>query len=194
VLTIAARNAMLAGFPGQYLSAHSAYSANGAHELDGGSPAYRRQAVAYAAPAGAVREAAERPVFDIPARATVRYIGLWDSAAGGTFLGMIANGGSEKPVALDTQANTLRCQDHGFADGDTVCLYGDSVPLGLVEGAAYPVHNRTTHTFQLKGADDKVLEFSGAIGRHCVVSAIVEEGFKTQGTLSVGAHSVRLGA
>lgn len=73
-----------------FASAHSADpGATGtANELTGGSPAYARKAISWAAAnAGSKALQATFPVFDVPAGSTVSFIGLWTLATGGTYGG-----------------------------------------------------------------------------------------------------------
>jgi hypothetical protein len=72
-----------------YASVHSGDpGATGtSNELTGGSPAYARKAISFAAAAARAKAVqATFPTFDIPAGSTVAYIGLW-SAIAGTYLG-----------------------------------------------------------------------------------------------------------
>ena len=68
---------------------------DGADEVTGGSPAYARQAVTYAAASAgsAAIEAVEE--FDIPASTTVSHFGLWTASTAGTFLGGFTLSASE---------------------------------------------------------------------------------------------------
>jgi hypothetical protein len=61
--------------------------ASGSNETSGGSPAYARKAVTWAASSGGAKAISNTPVFDIPAGVTVAYIGLWSAATSGTFYG-----------------------------------------------------------------------------------------------------------
>lgn len=69
-------------------SLHSADpGTTGANEISGGSPAYARKAVAFNAASGAViGQTASDPVFDVPAGATVAYVGYWSGDAAPVFL------------------------------------------------------------------------------------------------------------
>ena len=62
-----------------------------ANEVTGGSPAYARKAITWAAATAATPSVlalvATFPVFDIPAGTTVAFIGLWTLASGGTYGG-----------------------------------------------------------------------------------------------------------
>jgi hypothetical protein len=69
----------------KFFSLHSADpGTTGANELGGGSPAYARKASGWGSPnAGVISGQA---VFDVPAGATVAWVGGWSAATGGTFL------------------------------------------------------------------------------------------------------------
>src|SRR6185436_7145093 len=98
-------HAMLDAVTFDLASLHTAYSASGANEVTGGSPAYARKAITLAAAASRARAASTAPVFDVPAT-TVRFIGLW-TAAGTVFRGMFANGGTEKGFQVDLTNNKI---------------------------------------------------------------------------------------
>ena len=93
-----AKNAMLdhLGTLAVYVSLHSADPGDsGLNELSGGSPAYARKAITWnAASAGSIDDS-NVPVFDVPAGATVLYVGFWSALSAGTFYG----------AALVTQEN-----------------------------------------------------------------------------------------
>jgi hypothetical protein len=65
------------------VSLHSASpSTTGANELSGGS--YARKSASWAASASGEKALSSQIVFDVPAGATVAYVGFWDGA---TFVG-----------------------------------------------------------------------------------------------------------
>jgi hypothetical protein len=69
----------------QALSLHSADpGTTGAAELGGGSPAYARKPPPWSAPTSGV--ITSQVVFDVPAGATVAWVGAWSAASGGNFL------------------------------------------------------------------------------------------------------------
>src|SRR5690242_14087501 len=80
-----------AGVGATHASLHSAYSASGANELAGGSPAYARKALTWAAASGRSKATSASAVFDVPASTTVRWVGFWDASTSGNFLGMVPN-------------------------------------------------------------------------------------------------------
>jgi hypothetical protein len=184
-------NAMLDAVTFDLASLHTAYSASGANEVTGGSPAYARKAITVAAAASRARAASTQPVFDVPAT-TVRFIGLWTNA-GTVFRGMFANGGTEKGFQVDLTNNKILCESHGLADNDKVVFYGGTVPTGLTEGTVYFVVGNTAadpDTFQasltLGGA---AIDLTGQPAAQCKFSKIVEEVFAAQGTFTVTSLS-----
>ena len=84
-----AKNAMLdelASLIG-FMSMHTADpGATGTNEATGGSPAYARKAVTWAAAASGSVAASNQPAFDVPA-GTYTHCGLWSLVTGGTFYG-----------------------------------------------------------------------------------------------------------
>lgn len=192
-----ARNAMLGGWPGTHLSAHTAWSSTGTNEVTGGSPAYARKAVSYNAAASEARTNSTAPVFDIPAATTVRFIGMWDAVSAGNFLGMIANGGDEKEFSVDLTADTVLAPAHGYPANQKIAFYGDTPPTGLTEGTVYFAVTVTTDTFQVSlTSGGAAINLTGYNAGKCVVSAIVEEAFAAQGTLTATSpnHVIRLNA
>jgi hypothetical protein len=61
-------------------------SATGANEVTGGSPAYARKAITWAASAAASKTLSATVTFDVPAT-TVTHCGTWSAISGGTFRG-----------------------------------------------------------------------------------------------------------
>lgn len=85
-----ARDLMLTelGTVAVYVSLHEAApGTNGANELAGGDPAYGREVVSWGAAAGGEIAAANALDFNVPAGATIQYVGVWSAFSGGTFYG-----------------------------------------------------------------------------------------------------------
>jgi hypothetical protein len=82
-----AKNSMLGGITPAQASLHSADpgALGTSNELAGGSPAYTRKNVTFNAASSASRALNADVTFDVPAGATVAYVGYW--ASGPTFLG-----------------------------------------------------------------------------------------------------------
>jgi hypothetical protein len=192
-----ARNAMITANPTTHLSAHTAYSSTGTNEVTGGTPAYARKAVTYGAAAAEAKTASGTPVFDIPTGTTVRFIGMWDALTAGNFLGMIANGGNEQEFAVDIATeNRIKLAAHGWVATQKVVFTGDTPPAPLVEGTVYFVAGVVnTNDFQVSATSGgAAITLTAEPGRKCVISAIVEETFGAQGTLTVNTHTLRLDA
>ncbi|MGL6289285.1 MAG: hypothetical protein ACRC2H_01195 [Silanimonas sp.] len=193
MLTTAARNAMLDGFNGTHLSLHSAYSATGLNELTGGTPAYARRPVTYAAAAAEAKAASNQPLFDVPAAAVVRFIGRWTAITGGIFLGMTAAGGAEKQFSVDPATELIKSPAHGFLNDQRVVFYGGLAPTGLTEGTSYFVITATTDTFAVSLTQGgAAINITGDGAARCKVARIVEETFGGQGTYEVNPEILRL--
>ena len=88
-IVVAGANLMLSGLSGSavFVSLHTADSSAGASEVTGGSPAYARKAITWSAPASSLMSNTAAIVFDVPASTTIRFLGYWSAATGGTFYG-----------------------------------------------------------------------------------------------------------
>lgn len=193
MFTDAAKNAMLDAEPSTHLSLHTAWSATGANEVTGGSPAYARKPATWNAAAGASAALAATVTFDVPAAATVRYVGRWTALTAGTFLGMSALHGAEKEFSVDLTANTLKQVGHGYADDDTVVFLGGTPPGGLTEGTTYFVVGAATDTYQVAAtAGGAAIDLTAEPAASCVASKIIPETYGAQGTLQITALPLEL--
>lgn len=89
-VSTAGKNFMLDALAGVavFASLHSADPGDtGANELTGGSPAYTRKAITWFAAAAGNLDNNANPTWDVPAGATVSYVGYWSAATAGTFYG-----------------------------------------------------------------------------------------------------------
>lgn len=193
MLTDTTVNAILDAITLDLCSLHTAYSATGANEVTGGSPAYARKAITMAAAAARARASSTTPVFDVPAAATVRFVGLWTNA-GTVFRGMFANGGTEKGFQVDLTNNRILCESHGLVNDDKVVFYGGTVPTGLAEGTVYFVVGNTAADpdyFQVSATQGgAAIDITAQPSAQCKFSKIVEETFAAQGTFSVSSLSL----
>jgi hypothetical protein len=188
-----ARNGMLDAIGITHASLHTAYSSTGANEVTGGSPAYARKSATFAAASGGARAASNAPVFDVPAAATVRFVGYWDAVSAGNFKGMVGNGGTEKEFAVDLTADTVKVVAHGWSADQKIVFYGGTAPGALSEGTVYFVRAPATDTFQVAAtAGGAAINLTSEAGADCVVSAIVEETFAAQGTFTVSSSNLNL--
>jgi hypothetical protein len=89
-LSVNGRNKQLGGFGSAvtHVSLHTGDpSTTGANEVAGGSPAYARKSVTWAAPSAGTISSSNAQVFDVPAATTITYAGYWDAATSGNFYG-----------------------------------------------------------------------------------------------------------
>ena len=191
MITDTTKNNMLDHIVLDRASLHTAFSATGANEVTGGTPAYARQAITMAAASGGSRAASTQPAFDVPAGTTVAFIGLWTNA-GTVFRGMTPNGGSEKSFQVDTSANErIYCEGHGYVNNDRVVFLGGTAPTGLTEGTIYHVVGATSADpdyFQVSLTQGGSAEnITGQAATGCKVSKVVLEAFAGQGTHTVTA-------
>lgn len=72
-----------------FVSLHSADpGTTGANEISGGTPAYARKAVSWAAAAASSVASSADLLFDVPGGSTqIGYVGYWTAATGGTYRG-----------------------------------------------------------------------------------------------------------
>ena len=193
MFTEAAKNAMLNAEPSTHLSLHSAWSATGANELTGGSPAYARQAATWDAAVGAERALSAVVEFDVPAATTVAWVGRRTAITGGTFLGMGPLNGVSHKFSLDPTADTIKQVAHGYANGTRVVFIGGTPPGGLTEGTIYYVVGATTDTYQVAATSGgTAIDLTTEPAAGCVVSKIVPETFGAQGTQQISELPLRM--
>ncbi|HEX8693390.1 MAG TPA: hypothetical protein VF746_13280 [Longimicrobium sp.] len=172
----------------QYVSLHSAYSATGANEISGGSPAYARKAKTWNAASESALDDSNTATFDVPGGGTqVAFLGLWSAASAGTFYGMIPLGstGGYKPFTVTTASDTVNCPSHGFSDGERVVFLGGA-PAGLSEGVIYFVRDSATDSFKVAATSGGVaIDLTGQASAGMAVTRIVPETFNGQGTHQV---------
>lgn len=101
-VSTAGRNAMLNHFATlvTHVSLHSGDPGDtGANEISGGSPAYARKSITWAAASGGALDSSNAPVFDVPGSVTVSRVGMFSALTGGTFHGF----GSITPETFASQ-------------------------------------------------------------------------------------------
>lgn len=172
-----------------YASLHTAYSATGANEVTGGSPAYARKVLAWAGASGGGKNLSGNAVFDVPGGGTiVSWVGYWDALTLGNFQGMAA-AGSAAPLAYTAVAATdvLTAPGSALANGATVVVLpgvGAVLPAGLTVGTVYFVVNAAGATFKLSltlggGAVDITADGAG------IVQPLTVDSFPAQGTYTL---------
>lgn len=96
--TAASRDTMLGQLDtlATHASLHTADpGTTGASEVTGGSPAYARKAITWAASSGGSKTLSATVTFDVPASTTITHCGTWSASSGGTFRGGGALSASE---------------------------------------------------------------------------------------------------
>lgn len=198
MLTNAAKNYALDALLPADVSLHTAYSASGANEVTGGTPAYARKVMTFGAASSGTKSATSQPSLDVPAGTTVAFIGLWGLGSPSQFLGMFAAGGAEKEywvAILGSPEGVIGCPSHGYSNGDRVVFYGGTPPTGLTEGTLYYVINSSTDLFSVSATlAGPGIPLTGYGDQECKVSKVVPEAFAGQGTYQVTSASLALNA
>ena len=198
MLAVAGTNALVDGLAAviTHVSLHSGDpSTTGANELTGGSPAYARKAIAWSAAASGQRSNSGAVTFDVPAGATVGYVGFWSALTAGTFYGY-SGLGNFSPFTANAAAatDTLTSFAHGLTNGQQAVIADvqtAGVPSGLVEGTIYFVVSAATDTFQLSATSGgAAINFT--TDAEIVVQRCLPEVFAAQGQLAVGVAALVL--
>jgi hypothetical protein len=136
-----------------HLSVHTAWpGTSGANEATGGSPAYARKSVTWSAASAGAKAASNQPIFDLAA-GTYRYYGGWTALTSGTCHHIWPIGGSGyKEVQVDTTADTIISEGHGYANGTQIVFVNGTAPGGLTEGTIYFVRDSATDTFKVEAS------------------------------------------
>lgn len=188
-LTTAAKNTMLNALTIDTASLHTAFPGlTGANEVSGGSPAYARKAVSFAAAAGGSRGLSAAVTFDVPAT-TVRWFGFWSS---GTYVGYAANGGTQLLFQIDVTNNLVRSTAHGLTNGTKIVFFNATVPTPLVEGTVYFVISATADTFQVAATSGGAAIVLTGAGSGDALSTIIEDVYAAQGSHTLSADSYGL--
>jgi len=207
-LTSTAKNLMLEAMDEsvstgmKYGSLHTAYSTTGTNEVTGGSPAYARKALTWAAASGGSKALqATLPTWDVPASTTVAWVGLYDAVTSGNFLGMMpAGAGTLQPAAAeasgDISSDTVNAKAHGFTAGTTVVFWG-TLPTGISVGTIYYVISSglTSDVFKVStSSGGSAVDLTGTAPFVFFVQKCVPEVFAGQGTYALTSGSIDLGA
>ncbi len=190
--TAASKDLQLDANGATYVSLHSDIpNSSGSNELAGGSPAYARKPISYAASSGGSKVSSSSPVFDVPP-ATVMFLGRWTAIAG-TFLGFgPINGGLIKGVGTATTADVITSHGHGLSDTNRVFLQtvaGEALPTGLDATTVYFVRDATTDTFKLSLTSGGAAVDITAVGE-LAWQKVVPEVFAAQGTMTVSSDTI----
>jgi hypothetical protein len=190
-LTVAAKNTMLDALTPTLMSLHSGFpGATGANEIAGGSPAYARKACTFGAASGGLRATSGVVTFDVAAATTVRWVGFWVAAV---YVGYGPNGGSPKEFVAQPANDLILSNAHGYSDGQKIVFYNGTSPGGITEGAVYFVRDAAADSFKVAATGGgPAIDLTATGSTDCVVSAITEDAYASQGTHSITAASIGL--
>lgn len=173
-------------------------------EATGGSPAYARQAVTWAAAASGTKSNSGTLTFDVPA-GTYAYFGLFNAVTGNTsnYRGYIPFGGASALKGFASTDTTLTNDQffsaaHGMSDGDRVQLFNvfsETIPTGLTEGTLYYVVSSATNTFKVSTTQGgAAVDVTALAGGEIFWQRVVPEVFAAQGQITVAASALVLDA
>lgn len=187
-------------------SLHTAYSTTGANEVTGGSPAYARVALTWAAPAsGATALAATLPSWNVPTGTTVGWWGGWDAVTAGNFLFMQPLGGQSLKMASVETATDLTNNDifsdaHGYVADNRVVFWsgsGVALPTGLTTGTIYWViaTGLATDSFRVSTTQGgSAVDITTDAPTAFFVQRCIPQTTVTQDIISLASASIDLGA
>jgi hypothetical protein len=172
-------------------------------EATGGSPAYARQGVVWAAAASGQKANSGAITFDVPA-GTYGFIGLFNAVTGNTnnFLGYAPINGTVKGFAnvdtTDVTNDTISSAGHGLTTDDRVQLFNvfaESIPAGLTEGTLYFVlaSGLTTDVFKVATTSGGSAINITAVGE-LFFQKVIPEVFAAQGQITIAASALVLDA
>jgi len=174
-------------------------------EATGGSPAYARLAVTWAAAAAAAKTgSAGILTFDVPT-GTYAFFGLYNAITGNTnnYRGFIPFGGASALKGFASVDTTLTNDQllsvaHGMSDGDRVILspvFGEAIPTGLTEGAVYFVVASAANTFKVSNTlGGAAVDITATGGGEVYWQRVVPEVFAAQGQITVAINALVLDA
>lgn len=171
-------------------------------EATGGSPAYARQAVTWAAAATGTKSNSGSLTFDVPA-GTYGFFCFFNASTGNTsnYRGYAPFGGGTKGFfSVDTTLTNDQVFSvaHGLADGDRVMLFNvfaETLPTGVSEGTVYFVVNSATNTFKVSTTSGgAAVDITAVGGGEGFWQKVVPEVFASQGQITVAASALVLDA
>lgn len=187
----ATKATMLDALTFTHASLHTAFpGTTGANEVTGGAPAYAPKAITINAASGGSRSLNAAVTFDVPA-CTVKWASFWNS---GTFLACAPNGGATpKNFMAIPSSDTIYCAGHGYSDTQKITFFGGTPPGGLTEGATYYVRDSAPDTFKVAASSGgSAIDLTAASSFGCVVAAITEDEYASQGTHQLATASVAI--
>lgn len=198
--TTAGRAAMIAGGLQDVATHASLHTGSpisaGGNEATGGSPAYARQALSWAAPASGQGVTSTAETFDVPA-GTYTWLGLWTASTSGTFLGAAPLGGKTlKSVSVDANTETFTNVGHGLLTNDIVVMFDvlqTGMPTSFTEGTSYYLVNAAANTFQLSATEGGSV-IATTTSTEVVLVQLVPVVLSSQGTITIPSGSLILNA
>lgn len=178
-----------------YGSLHTAYSASGANEVTGGSPAYARQALTWASAASNSKSLTGTYTWNVPASTTVYWVGFWDAVTSGNFQGMAPCGNaSAYAFTVPSSTSTFTAPGSAFTSNQQVVIVptgGSTTPGGITIGNVYYVKSPSGDTFQLSASAGPGAAVSISADGSGLIQSVTPEPFGSQGTflLSAGTAS-----
>jgi hypothetical protein len=171
-----------------------------ATEMSGGSPAFARKAITWAAAATGQKASNAAVTFDMPPSSTgvnaAYFVSLRSAVTAGTDYGFFALGNQAvKEATFDATADAFTSHAHGYANGDEVALYANAgtVPTGYTANTVYYVVGVTTDTFQLSATVGGAA-VNGTTNADVFVQKAIPESFGGQGQLTLPSGGVVLDA
>lgn len=171
-------------------------------EATGGSPAYARQAVTWAAATGGTKANSGALTFDVPA-GSYGFLLYFNASTGNTnnYLGYAPINGTVKGFfSVDTTLTNdqLFSVAHGLADTDRVMLFNvfaESLPTGLAEGTIYYVVSSATNTFKVSlTSGGAAVDITAVAGGEGYFQKVIPEVFASQGQITVATSAAVLDA
>jgi hypothetical protein len=179
----------------KYGSLHTAYSASGANEVTGGSPAYARQALTWGSAASNSMALTGTYTWNVPGSTTVYWVGFWDAVTSGNFQGMApAGNASAYAFTVPSSTSTFTAPGSAYSSNQQVVIVptgGSTTPGGITVGTVYYVKSPSGDTFQLSASAGPGSAVSISADGSGLIQVITPEAFGSQGvfTLSSGSAS-----
>lgn len=161
-------------------------------EITGGSPAYARQTVSWAAAASALADNSASRTFNVATGLTVAFLGFETTLSSGTgsTAGWVPIGGASPQIGIVAASDdTVLSKAHGLTTNDRVVfmdMLGGGVPAGITEGTLYHViaTGLTTDAFKFSTTSGGSAVNVTADGE-MFFTKVVPQTFSAQGTLTV---------
>jgi len=185
------------GTPGIGTNAATGTSA----EATGGSPAYARQAVTWAAASSGQKTGSSGTLtFDVPA-GTYAFFGMYSASTGNSnnYRGYIPFGGSSALKGFASVDTTLTNDRFfsvaaGISEKERVIIspvFGETIPTGLTDGAVYYVVSSATDTFKVSTTQGGgAIDITATGGGEVYWQRVIVETFAAQGQITVAANQL----